>query len=238
MTLLIDSRECHLKDFFEDSYFTKLEIGDIYISNPDCSIEFVIERKTVQDLFSSFKTDRYIKQKTNMKAYKESRKDSGKTIKLIYLLEGTLPEIIDDKHLRGFYLGNLIGNSFDIVLTKNIEETATFIRKTHAYVIGKVGRQLSYSTSIVKFENVKSFYGKRNMKTSSFLHITLKSIPGIGDSKAEPISREFNNSMEKFMKFMIDEHVNQTVILGGIIQNNGRKIGNVAGKKIVDYFKS
>ena len=70
MNLVIDSRESKLKKYFTSSdknipiSFQSLDIGDIQlISQSDNSIQYIIERKSISDLYSSINDGRYREQK-------------------------------------------------------------------------------------------------------------------------------------------------------------------------------
>ena len=78
-TLLIDYREKSLKTYFETFDFTNdkhlkniilkienLDLGDIIIKK-DEKVILIIERKTLQDLYSSINDGRYKEQKVRLK---------------------------------------------------------------------------------------------------------------------------------------------------------------------------
>ena len=73
MNLVIDSRESKLKKYFTSNEknipisFQSLDIGDIQlVSQSDNSIQYIIERKSISDLYSSINDGRYREQKARL----------------------------------------------------------------------------------------------------------------------------------------------------------------------------
>ena len=67
-SIVIDNREAKLKEYFkgkENIQFENLDIGDIVFKLEE-QIIFIIERKTINDLYCSIKDGRYKEQKNRM----------------------------------------------------------------------------------------------------------------------------------------------------------------------------
>ena len=164
LNILIDSRESNLyNDIINrdlDIYTNKIEfnknnidIGDINIKYRD--IEYIFERKTINDLISSIHDGRYREQKARMI-------DNYDNKRITYIIEGD--DILSSKTynkskvLQSTYLNILFRDNIRLVLTKNVNETATLI--------------LSLSIKII--ENPENFNNISNNNTTYTDHLKLK----------------------------------------------------------------
>lgn len=164
LNILIDSRESNLyNDIIDrdlDIYTDKIEfnknnidIGDINIKYRD--IEYIFERKTINDLISSIHDGRYREQKARMI-------DNYDNKRITYIIEGD--DILSSKTynkskvLQSTYLNILFRDNIRLVFTKNVNETATLI--------------LSLSIKII--ENPEKFNNISNNNTTYTDHLKLK----------------------------------------------------------------
>ena len=164
LNILIDSRESNLyNDIINrdlDIYTNKIEfnknnidIGDINIKYRD--IEYIFERKTINDLISSIHDGRYREQKARMI-------DNYDNKRITYIIEGD--DILSSKTynkskvLQSTYLNILFRDNIRLVFTKNVNETATLI--------------LSLSIKII--ENPENFNNISNNNTTYTDNLKLK----------------------------------------------------------------
>ena len=164
LNILIDSRESNLyNDIIDrdlDIYTDKIEfnknnidIGDINIKYRD--IEYIFERKTINDLISSIHDGRYREQKARMI-------DNYDNKRITYIIEGD--DILSSKSynkskvLQSTYLNILFRDNIRLIFTKNVNETATLI--------------LSLSIKII--ENPENFNNISNNNTTYTDHLKLK----------------------------------------------------------------
>jgi ERCC4-type nuclease len=164
LNILIDSRESNLyNDIIDrdlDIYTDKIEfnknnidIGDINIKYRD--IEYIFERKTINDLISSIHDGRYREQKARMI-------DNYDNKRITYIIEGD--DILSSKTynkskvLQSTYLNILFRDNIRLIFTKNVNETATLI--------------LSLSIKII--ENPENFNNISNNNTTYTDHLKLK----------------------------------------------------------------
>jgi len=164
LNILIDSRESNLyNDIIDrdlDIYTDKIEfnknnidIGDINIKYRD--IEYIFERKTINDLISSIHDGRYREQKARMI-------DNYDNKRITYIIEGD--DILSSKTynkskvLQSTYLNILFRDNIRLIFTKNVNETATLI--------------LSLSIKII--ENPEKFNNISNNNTTYTDHLKLK----------------------------------------------------------------
>ena len=83
-SIILDNREGKLIDYFKDKpriLIEQLELGDIIFRiNDNDEVKYIIERKSVSDLYSSIKDGRYREQKVRLLA-------NYPLSKIIYLIE-------------------------------------------------------------------------------------------------------------------------------------------------------
>jgi len=163
LIILIDSRETYLYDDIInrdlDIYTEKIEIvknnidiGDINIKY--CNIEYIFERKTINDLISSIHDGRYREQKARMMSNYDNKN-------ITYIIEGddvlSTKTYNKSKVLQSTYLNILFRDNIRLIFTKNVNETATLL--------------LSLSIKII--ENPEKFNNTSNDSTYTD-HLKLK----------------------------------------------------------------
>ena len=131
LKIIIDSREHNLYnnlierdlDKYKDNIIIlkeQLEIGDIRIIYNN--IDFIYERKTMNDLLSSIKDGRYKEQKTRLMSNYNN---------IHYIIEGTDIIASNNSHsqqiLTSVYYHSMYRDNIKILFTKNINDTSTLI---------------------------------------------------------------------------------------------------------------
>lgn len=182
-----------------------LEIGDILISDMKNNEHLIIERKTIQDLLSSIKDNRYKEQSFRLTHLDHPNHN------IIYLIEGdNINEFYSEKDMiysSMFSLSYFKG--FSLFRTKDVTETS-FVLCNAAYKIEKEKSRTPYynKTNIsVNLENKKEDYTSvikkkknSNITPENFGEIVLIQIPSISNTTAKVIMEEFktlNNLIAK-----------------------------------------
>jgi crossover junction endonuclease MUS81 len=138
-TLIIDYREHALKNYFDDFDFKSnknlkhveykienLDLGDIIIKR-DEEIILIIERKTLQDLYSSINDGRYKEQKVRLK---NNFSDS----QIVYIIENCDVKFIKKKFsnfdsiINGAIINSIFRDNINLLRTNSVDETITYIK--------------------------------------------------------------------------------------------------------------
>jgi crossover junction endonuclease MUS81 len=150
-TLLIDYREKSLKTYFETFDFTNdkhlkniilkienLDLGDIIIKK-DEKVILIIERKTLQDLYSSINDGRYKEQKVRLKNNYDDHQ-------IVYIIEDSDLKFVRKKFanvdsiINGAILNCMFRDNIKIIRTTNIDETIVYIKT----LIKKIKNNIEY----------------------------------------------------------------------------------------------
>lgn len=133
--LIIDYREDKLIKLFtekEIEYKTSnLELGDIilkYSKNDKIVLEFIIERKEINDLIASIKDKRYKEQKQRI--FSNINPES----KVIYLIEGYSSKIRNPRDIKmyhGSLLSMLLRDNIKLLHTEDLDDTADIIERLY-----------------------------------------------------------------------------------------------------------
>lgn len=141
VNLTIDYREKKLISLIENPQVANLELGDIVFSIVDKSAnltnyELIIERKSINDLVSSIKDNRYKEQKIRLLSYKDSAKH---TVDLMYLIEGSITKLRNPKYETKMYHGSLISilfrDNIKLIFTEDLKETAEIIKRINSRLV-------------------------------------------------------------------------------------------------------
>ena len=138
-SLIIDYRESQLKQHFESLDFSKdknlkkvnlkienLDLGDIIIKKNE-EIILIIERKTLQDLYSSINDGRYKEQKVRLKS-------NFKDYQIVYIIEESNTKFITKKFnnvqsiIDGAIINSIFRDNLKVLRTKSVDETITYIK--------------------------------------------------------------------------------------------------------------
>lgn len=203
--ILIDYREKDLIDnikssdiWNEDNFkITNLDIGDIQILHED-TILYIIERKTLNDLWSSIKDGRYKEQKLRLNSL-------GLENKNIYYLIETNKRQKNSKFMRlpqkvklGFYINTLFNDNMKILYSDNIEETClilnTLLKKLNDEKI-KINSNNSDNSnnSNTDYSDVIHLQKKKNMTPKNCFIAQLAQIPLMSSKLAKPIVKQFGS---------------------------------------------
>lgn len=189
----VDTRESGLINILDSSFdfsIEPLDIGDVTIEDPENDIKLVFERKTVADLAASIKDGRYKEQKHRLLS-------NFPAASITYIIEdGAI--IAKDLHgLRksvysGVYMNSMYRDGVHVVFTKNIGETAQWIRdvatkcreKPESFKSNKEGDDylLSRKSKCRKIENIDPI---------SCYKLQLCQVPGISYKLAEGIIERY-----------------------------------------------
>lgn len=198
----VDTRESALIQQFDSSFdfvIEPLDIGDIIIEDQDHGIQLVFERKTLSDLSASIKDGRYKEQKHRLLATFPQRC-------VTYIIEeGQL--IAKDAHgLRasvytGIYTHSMYRDGVHVVFTKNLAETAAWIRNVatkckenpEKFKSGGEGGTDYLSSRKAKCRKIE------NIDVQACYKLQLCQIPGVSYKLAESIIDKYPTLMD-FLK--------------------------------------
>ena len=229
-TLEIDNREGKLIEYFKDKpniIIKQLDIGDL-IFKIDDDVSIIIERKSVNDLFSSIKDGRFREQKKRLLS-------NFSPSKIIYLIEGQIPS-----YNKPTYYGSLVNclmrDNIKLFQTKNINETINFIetmKKRFDDKVEYIYNTLNGGSTIAQTNYVDTIKLKKkdNLTPENFQIITLAQIPGMSTTKAKVIIEEYktidnllSHLKENDIKFIQD------------LKISNRKLGAKVATRIKEFL--
>lgn len=173
----------------------QLDLGDFHITSPDGVV--IIERKTVPDLLSSVKDNRYKEQKMRLL----QQKALGK--KVLYVIEGQIDML--DQTLLGCCINMMIGDDISIMFTKDVPDTMAFVEHVKSRIQSKPARYF-VPRSITSDDYVSASICPRkkdNCTKESVLLNQLCSVPGISTKKGKAIMQYCDaHSMNDMIEFL------------------------------------
>jgi ERCC4-type nuclease len=218
-----------------------LELGDIIISDMKNKEHLIIERKTIQDLLSSIKDNRYREQSFRLTHLDHPNHN------IIYLIEGdNINDFYAEKDMiysSMFSLSYFKG--FSLFRTKDVKETS-FVLCNAAYKINKEDSKTPYYNNITNKtndekssnEDYTSVIKKKknsNITPENFGEIVLIQIPSVSNTTAKVIMDEFktlNNLVSK-----LKENKNCLNDLSYLTsKNQKRKLNKTCLKNIQDFL--
>jgi crossover junction endonuclease MUS81 len=218
-----------------------LELGDIIISDMKNKEHLIIERKTIQDLLSSIKDNRYREQSFRLTHLDHPNHN------IIYLIEGdNINDFYAEKDMiysSMFSLSYFKG--FSLFRTKDVKETS-FVLCNAAYKINKEDSKTPYYNNITNKTNDEksstddytSVIKKKknsNITPENFGEIVLIQIPSVSNTTAKVIMDEFktlNNLVSK-----LKENKNCLNDLSYLTsKNQKRKLNKTCLKNIQDFL--
>jgi len=223
MKIVIDKREKGMLEIIKGNddieYEEKmLDIGDIQIMNDEDEIEYLIERKTINDLMSSIIDGRYKEQKTRIL-------ENIDKSKFIYLIEMTGYVKKYEKMINGFLLNNIFRDNITIIYSFNIQHSINLIITFY--------NKLKYKEFLVDNKMVNFIHNqtkKKKILENKFENV-LMCIPNVSQETAKVIKLKY----DKLINLIDDFKENGEDILSDIIINK-RKIGNKMSKNIYNYL--
>lgn len=236
--------DCKEKQKFTDTLkkynnFTirSLDMGDIIFQYKNTNVLY-IERKTINDLASSLNDGRYHEQKTRLK---------GKNV--IYLIEGDYDKDLnkiynktfDKEKFKGCLINTMVRDNINIYLTKNMEESAIFIKdiskRLPKYVNKLVGEMdnkfININNEDFTYSNSLKVKKKDNITPQVCFINQLRQISGVSILIAQKIVDEYLSMSNLICKY--NECEDKENMLRDIKINN-RKIGPVLSKRIYYYL--
>lgn len=223
MKIVIDKREKGMLEIIKGNddieYEEKmLDIGDIQIMNDEDEIEYLIERKTINDLMSSIIDGRYKEQKTRIL-------ENIDKSKFIYLIEMTGYVKKYEKMINGFLLNNIFRDNITIIYSFNIQHSINLIITFY--------NKLKYKEFLIDNKMVNFIHNqtkKKKILENKFENV-LMCIPNVSQETAKVIKLKY----DKLINLIDDFKKNGEDILSDIIINK-RKIGNKMSKNIYNFL--
>lgn len=250
-SVIIDNRETLLKEYFSKLNtnsifkFENLEIGDI-IFKLNNEIVLIIERKTINDLYSSIKDGRYKEQKQRLVS--NYSKD-----KIMYLIENSINEQkqkykYNTDIIYGSIVNVLLRDNIKILRSDSIKESIKFIEiiikrlETKPEMFNLQPNSInSINASTETYLSSIKLSKKQNMTPENCQIVQLAQIPGVSVNYAKTILEKYSKIKNLIMEYdKIDEIPNKELLLENIIitttNNKTRKLGKVLSKRIFEYI--
>lgn len=236
LKIIIDNREINLLnkikerdlDIYKDKINIEninLELGDIKIIFND--IEYIFERKTLTDLNNSIIDGRYKEQKNRLLSnYKH----------ITYIIEGDdiIKSIMrNDKKISSVYINSIYRDKINIIFTKNIFETTTFLLTLCTKFIDNPDKyknieNIEYIDTIkIKSQKIK------NITPDNCFILQLSQIPTISNKIASNIVNKYSSISILISSINNCNNNNEKIKLLSEID----KVGNEKAKKILEYMK-
>lgn len=250
----IDAREHKLKDILMQSIdceecltFLSVECDNLYCGDFIIEIDdvpiVVIERKTLSDLVSSIRDNRYRLQKAKLK---ENYPNSS----IIYLIEGafdynpTIPLYIEgmDKYsIISSIINTQIRDNVNVVHSNNLEDTFDFLLALLVRICknpSKYKEACGNAIEVKKEDFIKK--QKINNKQDMFFY-QLTQVPGISAKTAEAFVTKYNNMMDFYKVFVNMNNEEKLKMLKNVTiddtnNNKSRKINSKVAENIVKYM--
>jgi crossover junction endonuclease MUS81 len=175
-----------------------LPIGDIIIEDKDGNEKLIIERKSLKDLASSIKDNRYTEQSFRLNDCTMHNHN------IVYLIEGDMSTYkpfhtrIDKKTLWSSMFSMMYYKGFSVFRSLSIEETGEAVyrfadkmrreKKTAFYDLNKLNKQEQES---VQYSSVVKRVKKNNVTAENIGEIMLMQIPGISLISAQAIMQKY-----------------------------------------------
>lgn len=245
INLIVDNRETKLKELLCNNLDTinvtyeNLQFGD-FIFKIDSIPIIVIERKTINDLASSIKDNRFLNQKNALLS-----NNDRKTI--YYIIEGDMNfqessmmnAGISMNALQSCVLNTMIRDDIKVIITKDIDDTAALLRAI-AMRLEKNPDKYTSTESLLLTEPIITKYKASMLGKDKFFENVLLQIPGISIKTAKSLVDKFE-SLDKLYSTMKEKTINEKINILSLIttqDNKGktRKISSTVVKNIVDYI--
>lgn len=241
LSFVVDNREISLIDALHrmsidvEIKIQSMDIADIQITYNNYTL--LIERKTVADLAASIKDGRSREQKARLM----STRALDPSVRLLYIIEGSLPEAdsnsitcfgVTSSAIHSFHYNTLFRDNIFVITTNSVQHTACVIKSLTTRIKSKgllapllPSNQDDYTSLIVKTRK------KDNVNVSTCLVMQLSSIPGISSKKAMSIINALNvESLCGLFNVLQDS----SVAASKLSQVQG--IGNMLAKTIVQFL--
>lgn len=247
--LIIDYRENKIiniiKKYNKVNYKIKnLDIGD-FVFEKDNNQILIIERKTIDDLYSSIIDGRYKEQKLRLI-------NNYPISKIIYIIENTIENKTSShqKIIYGSIINTLLRDNIKILRSENINETINYlyvlykkINDIQQYQISSLSNDSDTNNNLnTNNSNINSNYlnaikikKKDNMTPESCQIIQLSQIPGVSINISKCIMCEYKSIRNLIKNLEENENILENLQL---TSSTGkiRKLGPKLSKRIFEFF--
>lgn len=233
---LLDKQSLKFKNIFLCS--KNLELGDIIISDLNDKELIIIERKTLNDLLSSIKDNRYREQGFRLDKYNHPNHN------IVYMIEGeNICEYYNDKDMIYSSMFSLFYfKGFSLFRSKDVEESAIIILNAAFKILKEEKRTPYYKHNIMSEKDDEKEYltvvnkkKNANITKNNFGEIVLMQIPTVNITTASAIMSEYKN-----INNLIDKIKENNKCLDGISyttsKNQKRKISKTCIKNILEFL--
>ena len=250
MNLVIDSRESKLKKYFTSSdknipiSFQSLDIGDIQlISQSDNSIQYIIERKSISDLYSSINDGRYREQKARLLG-------SVSKNRVAYIIEGNILDTtlklggLQRKIVQAAIVNMSLRDNITVYRTSNSIETGMFVELIYkkvsenpVWLVSQVKESDSEVTESQSYNHLVKTVKKENMTPLICQKVQLAQIPGVSHSMADKVLDNYKSIPHLIEQYNLIESVDEKrKLLQNIQVSEKRKLGKVLSARIYDFL--
>lgn len=209
----ISGFKCNLKN---------LEQGDFLIKDTYDNLLILIERKSINDLISSVKDNRYLEQSDRYNSLELSNS------KIYYIIEGNIDNYdtnsIEYKTYYSCIFSLSYKKEFSIIISKNILDTINWI-KQFIYRIVENKESTSSKTNLIK---------KQIVNQSNINEYMLNVVPGIGLNTAKQILKIFDGNLNT----MINKLKEDSEILNNIKISDKNIKERKISKKVIENIKN
>ena len=232
ITLEIDNREpsdiknnftlndCNISGF--KCNLKNLEQGDFLIKDTNDNLLILIERKSINDLISSVKDNRYLEQSDRYNSLELSNS------KIYYIIEGNIDNYdtnsIEYKTYYSCIYSLSYKKEFSIIISKNILDTINWI-KQFIYRIVENKESTSSKTNLIK---------KQIVNQSNVNEYMLNVVPGIGLTTSKQILKYFDCNLN----MMINKVKEDPEILNNIKISDKNVKERKLNKKVIENIKN
>ena len=241
--LKIDNRETKLKDLLViegvSIVFENLQYAD-YVYEIDGSPILFIERKTLNDLASSIKDNRFLNQKKALLANMDRKM-------IYYVVEGDMNfqessmmnAGISMTALQSCVLNTMIRDDIKVIMTKNLDETVALLKAIAVRLVKNPDKYTCRESSLIT-EPIITKYKASMLGKDKFFENTLLQVPGISVKTAKVLVDKFE-SLEKLYSSMKEKTKEEKItILSAIttqdVKGKSRKISSTVVNNIIDYI--
>lgn len=247
--LKVDNREIKCKDYLNGIQveYSNLVFGDFQICTKNNEIEkiqFLFERKTLDDLLASIKDGRYKNQKSSILSNFDSKQ-------YYYIIEGNIiyntnPSKIQDKILHSAIINTQLRDKIGIFFTRNVNETCQLILSIYNRIKDNPSDYLYKKNNDIDSTEFntnaiieKQICSKKIKTPNECWKEQLCQIPDISSKTADAIIKEYVN-MKVFYKAFIDcskeESIKKLECIKTIdVNGKQRKISSKCVQNIINY---
>jgi len=250
MNLVIDSRESKLKKYFTSNEknipisFQSLDIGDVQLlSQSDNSIQYIIERKSISDLYSSINDGRYREQKARLLG-------SVSKNRVAYIIEGNILDTtlklggLQRKIVQAAIVNMSLRDNITVYRTSNSIETGMFVELIYKkvsenpdWLVSQVKESDSEVTESQSYNHLVKTVKKENMTPLICQKVQLAQIPGVSHSMADKVLDNYKSIPHLIEQYNLIESVDEKrKLLQNIQVSEKRKLGKVLSARIYDFL--